>query len=55
MFSFTEYYRKRLLESNERVNNISIKEENNNNKKKRKYDEIINEKQSKTKTNFSNV
>jgi hypothetical protein len=33
MFSFTEYYRKRLLERDERINNILIKEANNNKKR----------------------
>jgi hypothetical protein len=53
MFSFTEYYRKRLLEHDENINNIinNYKKEKIINNKKRKYVEILDEKQSKTKTN----
>jgi len=43
MISFTEYYRKRLLERDERVNMIinNYFKERIINKKKRKYDELI--------------
>ena len=43
MKSFTEYYKKRLLERDERVNMIinNYLKERIINKKKRKYDEII--------------
>jgi hypothetical protein len=43
MFSFTEYYRRRFLERDERVNIIinNYFKERIINKKKRKYDEII--------------
>ena len=53
MYLASEYYRKRLLERDERVKNIVINYKEANKKKKRKYDEI--EDKNQTDKNNTNV